>query len=410
LQTATAPIAVVVARVDQYKRIVTTFGRQQSVALLREAATRLQARAPSQSMMARTALDEFALVIQPRSSDALAADVANWVGALRAPISVGEDHAYLTLSTGVASSAPDANESAEELIANASLAMASATQSGGARAIEFDATMRHQMESHLALEQDLRRGMAAREFEVHFQPIVDLTSGRCVSAEALLRWRHPQRGLLGPGDFIAIALDCGAILELGRQALRGACEGLARIRAQLQAPSFAVAINMSSPEVLSPTMPELLATELHRVGLFADAVTLEITETAILADLDQASAVLRKAKESGVRISLDDFGTAFSSLTWLHRLPIDTVKIDRGFVEGLPDNPGSMKLVRAIADLSHAFDRTVVAEGIEAGAQLQALRDIGVRYGQGFLFSGAVPAASFTNEWIDALSRVVAAG
>jgi diguanylate cyclase len=205
---------------------------------------------------------------------------------------------------------------------------------------------------------------------------------------------------LSPGDFIAIALESGAILELGRQALRSACEGLARIRAQLQDPAFTVSINMSSPEVLAPGMADSLAAELHRVGLFANALTLEVTETAILADLDHASAVLRKVKALGLRVSLDDFGTAFSSLSWLHRLPIDTVKIDRSFIEGIPQNPASIKLVRAIADLARAFERTVVAEGIETEQQLRTLREMGVGYGQGFLFAPALAADAFTRDWL----------
>ena len=397
-----AQVVVAVARVDQYKLVADTLGRDQSIALLRLVAERIAKHLPPEAVLARIAADEFGIAISS-SSEKFASDLKQWLAGPRDPLLLGEERIFLTLSVGFAAG-QTGTVGAEQLIADAGLAMLQARQSGGARTVEFEQSMRERVENRLIAEQDLRRGLAAREFELYFQPIVDLQTLQCVSAEALLRWRHPQMGLLCPSGFIATAIESGAILELGRQALRGACEGLARIRAQTQNPEFKVTVNMSAPEVLTPGMVELVHTELDRLGLFANSITLEVTETALITDLDQASAALNKLKASGVRISLDDFGTAFSSLSWLHRLPIDTVKIDRGFVEGIPTNSNSTTLVRAITDLSHAFHRDVVAEGIETKQQWLALRDMGIKWGQGFLFAHAEPAERFTQEWVRQLA------
>jgi diguanylate cyclase (GGDEF)-like protein len=392
-----AQVVVAVARVDQYKLVADTLGRDQSIALLRLVAERIAKRLPTEAILARISADEFGIAISS-SPEKFATDLKQWLAAPRDPLMLGEERVFLTLSIGFAGGR--SGTGAEQLIADAGLAMLQARQAGGARTVEFEQSMRERVESRVFAEQDLRRGLAAREFEVYFQPIVDLVTLQCVSAEALLRWRHPKMGLLCPAGFIATAIESGAILELGRQALRGACEGLARIRAQTQNPEFKVTVNMSAPEVLSPGMVDLVHAELDRLGLFANSITLEVTETALITDVDQASEALNKLKASGVRISLDDFGTAFSSLSWLHRLPIDTVKIDRGFVEGIPSNTSSTTLVRAIADLSHAFHRDVVAEGIETEQQLQALREMGIEFGQGFLFARAEPVERFTTQWL----------
>jgi diguanylate cyclase len=283
--------------------------------------------------------------------------------------------------------------------------MLQARQEGGARTLPFVRTMRERLDSRMQIEQELRRGIAEHEFVLHFQPIMDLRSLRCVGAEALLRWQHPSRGLLNPDDFMAVAIESGAILELGRQSLRAACQGLVRMREQTQNPHLTVAVNMSAPEILASGTADLASAELHRAGLQPSALTLEVTETSLLDDLDSATTTLSAIRASGIHVSLDDFGTAFSSLSWMHILPIDSVKIDRGFVEGIPHNPNSTTLVRAIADLSRAFNRDVVAEGIETEQQLRAVREMGITLGQGFLFSKAQPSECYTSEWIERLGK-----
>jgi EAL domain-containing protein (putative c-di-GMP-specific phosphodiesterase class I) len=276
---------------------------------------------------------------------------------------------------------------------------------GGARTLPFVPAMRERLGQRLRIEQELRRGIVAQEFVLHFQPIMDLQSLRCIGAEALLRWQHPSRGLLSPDEFMSVAVESGAILELGRQTLRAACQGLVRMRQQTQNPDLTISVNMSASEILASGTAELTRAELTRAGLSPDALTLEVTETSLMDNLDDATTTLASLRSSGIHVSLDDFGTAFSSLSWMHVLPIDSIKIDRGFVEGIPHNPNSTTMVRAIADLARAFNREVVAEGIETEQQLSAIRAMGISRGQGFLFSKAEPCESYTQQWFERLGQ-----
>jgi diguanylate cyclase (GGDEF)-like protein len=401
-------ITVVVARGDQHRLLANTYGRQQSIALLQSAVGRLGGSLPDKALMARIAPDEFALLIEhaiSQSSSQTIEDIADWTSSLRDPIVAGDQQIYLTLSVGFTGCDIGAKCTAELLIADARLAMQQARQEGGARTLAFVPAMRERWEQRLKIEQELRRGMTAQEFVLHFQPIMDLRSMRCVGAEALLRWQHPTRGLLCPDEFMAVAVESGAILELGRRTLRAACQGLVRMRAQTQNPDLTVSVNMSAPELLATGTAELARAELDRAGLLPSALKLEVTETSLLDDLASATTTLTAIRSSGIHVSLDDFGTAFSSLTWMHILPIDSIKIDRGFVEGIPHNPNSTTLVRAIADLSRAFNREVIAEGIETEAQLEAVREMGITLGQGFLFAKAEPSECFTREWIEHLGH-----
>jgi EAL domain-containing protein (putative c-di-GMP-specific phosphodiesterase class I) len=225
--------------------------------------------------------------------------------------------------------------------------------------------MRQTMRGRISLEQDLRRGLDAQEFDLHFQPIVPLAKGGDMSLEALLRWRHPRLGVIAPAAFIQVAIDSGVILELGRRVLGAACAALAKLRSQKGLEQLGMTVNMSAPEVLMPGTAAAIQMELLRNGLPARALTIEITETALIIDLDRAAAAIAEIREVGVKLSLDDFGTAYSSLSWLRRLTIDKVKIDRTFVAGIEHEPKDVAIVRSIVDLTKAFQRGVVAEGVE---------------------------------------------
>jgi diguanylate cyclase (GGDEF)-like protein len=409
LESATAPVTVVVARSDQHRLLANTYGRQESIALLRAAVARLKSHLPTNAKMARIAQDEFALLLGTRSfnesTSAMVGDILQWTLALQEPLTAVDEAIYLTLSSGFATSDQPDICTAEQLIADARLAMQQARHEGGARTLPFRPAMRERLENRLQIEQELRRGIVAQEFLLHFQPIMDLRTLQCVGAEALLRWQHPQRGLLSPDEFMSVAVDSGAILELGRQTLRAACQGLVRMRKQTQNPDLTISVNMSAPEILASGTAELARAELIRAGLPPNALTLEVTETSLMDDLDSATAMLSSLRSSGIQVSLDDFGTAFSSLSWMHVLPIDSIKIDRGFVEGIPHNPNSTTMVRAIADLARAFNREVVAEGIETEQQLRACHEMGISRGQGFLFSKAEPCESYTQQWFERLGR-----
>jgi len=270
-----------------------------------------------------------------------------------------------------------------------------ARAAGGDQASAFTAEMRQTMRGRISLEQDLRRGLDAAEFDLYFQPIVPLTKDGDMSLEALLRWRHPRLGLLAPPAFIQVAIDSGVILELGRRVLGAACSSLAKLRAQKGLDELAVTVNMSAPEILLPGTAEAIKMELLRSGVPPRALTIEITETAFMVDLDRAAAAIAEIRELGVNISLDDFGTAYSSLSWLRRLSIDKVKVDRSFVAGIEHTPEDLAIVRSIVDLTKAFKRDVVAEGVENVNQLRILRELGVDYAQGYLLARPEPLEKF---------------
>jgi EAL domain-containing protein (putative c-di-GMP-specific phosphodiesterase class I) len=220
-----------------------------------------------------------------------------------------------------------------------------------------------------------------------------LEHGGKISLEALLRWRHPRRGLLTPAHFLDVALEAGIMVELGRCVLRMACEHMMKLRTRGGMEDVNLTINMSAPEVLVPGTAEAVRSELLRSHLPPDCITIEITETALMADLDRAAIAIGEIRALGVRISLDDFGTAYSSLSWLRRLPIDQVKIDRSYVSGIEHEPRDLAIVKSVVDLAKSFNRDVVAEGVESGAQLDVVRGLGVKYAQGYYFSRPMAAS-----------------
>ena len=302
---------------------------------------------------------------------------------------------FFTLSGGYSLIDSELEQDAETLINEAQMACHEARAAGGDRASPFTAEMRQAMRGRISLEQDLRRGLDAQEFDLHFQPIVPLQKGGDMSLEALLRWRHPRLGVLAPAAFIQVAIDSGVILELGRRVLSAACGAIAKLRRQKGLEQIGMTINMSAPEVLLPGTAEAIQMEMMRNGVPSRALTIEITETAFMVDLDRAAAAIAEIRQLGVNISLDDFGTAYSSLSWLRKLSIDKVKIDRSFVAGIEHEPKDLAIVRSIVDLTKAFGRDVVAEGVENLNQLRILRTLGVDHAQGYLFSRPEPLEKF---------------
>jgi len=394
-------IAVVLAEVDQYNFAMGVLGQQRVSGLLRTLAERLTNNAPLGACVARTAPQEFAMLLIDVSRDELRDAVDAWQNALRKPLLMGDQPLFATLSIGHSRSDTPWEINTEHLLAEARLALLDAKRAGGDRVQAFLPPMRERLRQRAAVEQDLRRALDACEFDLHFQPVVDLRTGECSSFEALLRWEHPERGLLMPNDFMQVGIESGVMLELGRRVLRAACEGLAEIRRTTGLDAIGVSINMSAPEVLLPGTAEIAYAELRRAELPPQALVIEITETVLMVDLERANNILRFIKEGGIRIGLDDFGTAFSSLSWLRWLPIDVVKIDRGFVAGLPNDARNAAIIRAIVELSHSFEQEIVAEGIETPEQLQSLRELGVTQGQGYLFARPEAARAFDRARLD---------
>jgi diguanylate cyclase (GGDEF)-like protein len=382
--------ALAVSSLDQFTFLAGSLGQQRTHALLKQFAARMQAAAPADSLVARIAPNEFALLLRDVPVRQVPAVVEQWHDAVKLPFSSEAQRLFLTLSTGYAP-IDAAVDSAEKIVAETHMAMQAARQRGGDRTVAFTSAMRREMTDRVALEQDLRRGLDASEFELEYQPIIPLNGHGKLSLEALLRWRHPRRGQLAPGCFIGVAIDAGIMMELGRRVLRSACESLAGLRSRPGFSDVQVTVNMSAPEVLLPGTADAIRFELLRNSLPPEAITIEITETALIVDLDRAAVAIGEIRALGVKLSLDDFGTAYSSLSWLRRLPIDQVKIDRSYVSGIEHEPRDLAIVKSVVELAKAFQRGVVAEGVETEGQLEVLRKLGVDSAQGFYFARPMP-------------------
>jgi EAL domain-containing protein (putative c-di-GMP-specific phosphodiesterase class I)/GGDEF domain-containing protein len=403
LRASADAAALIITSVDQYKYILGALGAQRMQELVQRFAVQLATVSPSGSFVARVAPNEFALFLPDIDRNLLPSIVEKWARALQAPLLSGEQKLFLTLSTGYSFRDAGSTTTAESLRTEAHLAALDAKSEGGDRIKPFANEMRERLLARATLEQDLRRALDAREFALHFQPIINLATGTCSSVEALLRWQHPHRGLLFPDDFLPVALDSGVMLELGRRVLRAGCEGLAQLRRQTGIEDLTLSLNMSAPEILMPGTVEAIHMELARVDLPATALTIEITESALMLDLERASDALREIRNNGVKVGLDDFGTAFSSLSWLRQLPIDIIKIDRSFVSGIAEDQRDLAIVKSIVGLAKAFDQTVVAEGIETRAQLDVLSSLGLGYGQGYLFAQPEAVEKFTQPWMQSV-------
>lgn len=395
LQNPNRAGAIVIMSADQHAFVSSSLGIRRMQQLLRQFAGRMMAAAPDGSMVGRTATNLFALLLRGIEIEDVPRLVEQFTTALTAPLQSEGQRLFFTLSTGYAPVESNIEQDSETLLNEAQMACHEARVAGGDRIVPFTTEMRQAMRGRISLEQDLRRGLDAAEFDLHFQPIVPLKKDGGLSLEALLRWRHPRLGILAPAAFIQVAIDSGVMLELGRRVLTAACNSLARLRAQKGLEHVGVTVNMSAPEVLLPGTAEAIQMELLRNGLPAHALTIEITETAFMVDLDRAAAAIAELREVGVSISLDDFGTAYSSLSWLRKLAIDKVKIDRSFVSGIENAPEDLAIVRSVVDLTRAFKRDVVAEGVENVNQLRILRALGVDYAQGYLFARPEPLEKF---------------
>jgi EAL domain-containing protein (putative c-di-GMP-specific phosphodiesterase class I)/GGDEF domain-containing protein len=395
LQNPVCVGAIVIMSADQHAFVSSSLGMRRMQQLLRQFAARLVAAAPDGSLVGRTATNEFALLLRGAEPNDVPRSVEEFVAAVTPPLQSEGQRLFFTLSTGYALIDSETEQDAESVLTEAQMACHEAREAGGDRTTPFTTAMRQNMRGRLSLEQDLRRALDAAEFTLHFQPIVPLTKGGAMSLEALLRWRHPRLGLLAPDAFIQVAIDSGVMLELGRRVISNACSSLAKLRAQTGLEQLGMTVNMAAPEVLLPGTAEAIQMELMRNGLPAQALTIEITETALMVDLARAAAAIAEIRALGVGISLDDFGTAYSSLCWLRRLTIDKVKIDRSFVAGIEHEARDLAIVESIIGLTKAFKREVVAEGVENESQLRILRGLGVDHAQGYLFARPEPVEKF---------------
>jgi EAL domain-containing protein (putative c-di-GMP-specific phosphodiesterase class I) len=305
---------------------------------------------------------------------------------LRTPIEVTGQEVYLSASVGIAT----ARRSGPDLLRNADLAMYQAKSRGKDRYELFEPSMHAAIVRRLELEGDLQRAVDRGEFCLCYQPIVRLRTGRIVGVEALLRWRHPERGLVPPAAFIPLAEETRLIVPIGRWVLREACRQAALWRESR--PALAIAVNLSSMQLQQPELAAEVAGALGETSFDARSLILEITETMLMQDVESTKARLRELKELGVQLAVDDFGTGYSSLQYLRRFPIDILKIAKSFVDGVAGASDESALARAIIDLGESFQLRVVAEGIEQEEQLAKLVALGCQLGQGYLFARPMPA------------------
>nr|WP_282446543.1 EAL domain-containing protein [Aromatoleum petrolei] len=387
-------VAVALLDLDRFKAINDTLGQARGDILLKEAARRLQGPLRNGDTVARLASDEFAILLDDLAA---AEDVAPLVGRLledvAAPLDIAGHGVYSTASLGI-SLFPRDGQDAEALLGAADIAMHNAKSAGGNAFRFYAPEMNLRATAQLALASALRSAIDNGELRVFYQPKASLCDGRVTSAEALVRWQHPERGMVSPADFIPVAEDTGLIVPLGEWVLRETC----RQQAAWIAEGFAVppvAVNLSARQFRQENLPQTVRAALVAAGLDPHCLQLEITESTVMHDVDRAVAMLRELNAIGIGVALDDFGTGYSSLAYLKRFPIDQLKIDRAFVRDIASDPEDAAICRAVIGLAHSLDLTVVAEGVETRPQLEFLRANACDEMQGFLFSRPVPAAEY---------------
>ncbi|HEV8313259.1 MAG TPA: EAL domain-containing protein [Burkholderiaceae bacterium] len=387
-------LAVLLLDLDDFKLINDSFGHSVGDVVLRTAAQRLQAQLPSGAMACRFGGDEFIVLCTQPPGDALPQPAAQTVLALlSAPMHVESHQIVLRCSAGMARFPDDAQDE-HELLRAADAAMYHAKSLGKNGFAAYRPELHASSQHRLRLEAELRHAVQRGELRLHYQPIVELHSGTLVGAEALLRWQHPERGLVLPGEFIAVAEDCGLIVDIGGWVLDEAARQLVAWRAQ-GVDGFALAVNVSARQLRRGALLPQVERALVLAGAEAPRLEIEITEHTLVEDLQVNHQTLQALRERGVRVAIDDFGTGLSSLAYLKRLPLDKFKIDRSFVRELPSDPGDLAIVGAITAMSRALGLPVVAEGVETAAQREVLLRLGCDYAQGFLFGRPMPAEEF---------------
>jgi diguanylate cyclase (GGDEF)-like protein len=382
------PFAILYIDVDEFKGVNDSLGHEVGDELLRQVANRLRACVSGNDLVARLGGDEFAIIKAGTSDEAeLTALAEEILNTLRIPVDCKGQEIATDASIGIAI-APDHGDNLDDLLKRADLAMYAAKSEGrGTFRIfvpEYDAKASQRRE----LELDLRHALARGEFEVHYQPLVDLAANVVTGCEALLRWSHPVRGMVSPVDFIPVAEDTGLISEIGEWVLRQACTEAASWPGDIH-----IAVNVSPVQFRSKTLALKVAAALAESGLAPGRLELEITETVLIRDDEEALTILQQLRELGVRIALDDFGTGYSSLSYLHRFPFDKIKIDRSFISDIGEPEDSSPIVQAVVHMAAARHMATTAEGVETEAQRDVLRKLGCSQMQGWLFSPAVPAA-----------------
>ena len=384
-------VAVALLSLDRFKNINDTLGHVAADQLLKDVAARLQTLGRAEDLVARFEGAEFAILLNAIGGPAEAENICNSIReALKNSFAIVNQEVYLTVSIGVSLSSDRGNGAS--ILQNAGAALHRAKTMGGNNYQFYTSEMNASALTRLSLETSLGRAIDNNEFITFYQPVVDLLSSKIVGLEALVRWKHPKLGLLAPVDFLDLAESTGLIIDISECVLRAACcqtrqwqeEGPEKLR---------IAVNVSARHFRQKDFVDRIARIVKETGLRFESLELELTESSIMENPESAADILREIRSLGISIAIDDFGTGYSSMSYLKRFCVDTLKIDRSFIQGVAMDANDAAMVRAMITLAHDLDLRVVAEGIETEAQLAFLNRLGCDEGQGYLFSKPVPAA-----------------
>ncbi len=380
--------SIVLIDIDDFKGVNDSLGHQVGDELIVAVASRLEERVGDRGIVARLGGDEFAILL-PKLTELGAAEAvaAELVNAFDNPLKACDYDLQVGVSAGVSFSLDDSVDSSS-LLRNADLALHRAKTDGRGTCRVYEPQMSLQIMLRREVERDLRQALAKDQLVIHYQPLMEIERGVEVGFEALMRWNHPQKGMISPADFIPIAESSGMIVPMGNWVLEQSCKLAATLQKKLS-----VAVNISPAQFKSGKLVDVVSAALKKYGLAAHRLELEITESLLLEKSSETLDVLKSLKELGVVIALDDFGTGYSGLGYLNSFPIDKIKIDRSFIKDLGSKPRSKELVRAAINIGHSLGLMTLAEGIETKEQLDILRGLGCQQGQGFLFSPGIPAS-----------------
>lgn len=385
---------MLVLDLDRFKTVNDSLGHGAGDLLLTEVSQRIASVLRTGDTLSRLGGDEFGVLLDDLKDTPEAAEMAARIlEVLAAPFELDDQRVFTSASIGIARSLAT-HKAPEDVFRDADTAMYRAKEAGRGRFEVFDPVMHQNAISALRTEAELRLALERGELEPYFQPVVELASGRVVGCEALVRWNHPERGVLGPYEFLPVAEETGLIVQVGEAVLRGAC---ARVREWAAAglPPVTVAVNVSVNQMLEDGLPETVRSVLHETGIPASSLALEVTESVVMKDPDAIGRKLQAISDLGVALSIDDFGTGYSSLGYLKRFPFSALKIDRSFVMDLPGDEDDAMIVEAVISLAHSLKMSVIAEGVETDDQRALLVELGAERMQGFLVSPPVPAERF---------------
>ncbi len=383
------PLSAIFIDVDRFKVINDSLGHEAGDEVLVELARRFSAAVRPGDTVARFGGDEFVVLSEDLSHAGEALEIANRLqNETNRPIAVQDSEVMVTISAGIALSR-SATDQPSAMLRDADAAMYRAKQSGRNRSMVFADEMRDAAIDRHDIEQELRRAVSDEQLVLHYQPIVELMTGRVTGVEALVRWQHPIRGLVPPGEFVPIAEEIGLVMHLDDWVLEHACQQLAAW--QVSNPDLTMSINLSGLQFARADLVTQVAQVLERSGADPTRVALEMTEGVLMRDAEDAVTVLHNLRELGVRLDIDDFGTGYSSLSYLKRFPVDALKVDRSFVHGLGTNADDRAIVQAVVALAQSLGLATIAEGVETTEQLEVLQELGCTAAQGFLFSRPHP-------------------